>query len=143
MVGFLVAMVFVIYRSPDILLTQVLIESVSTIFLLLVLVHLPPFRLPDLSGPARLLNVGVAGAVGLSVTVLLLLAMSPGLRELDNVATRPGGLLSRSLADGGGANSVNVIIVDLRALDTTGEVTVLVVVGLCIYGLLRTRRRTA
>jgi multicomponent Na+:H+ antiporter subunit A len=143
MVGFLVAMVFVIYRSPDILLTQILIESVSTIFLLLVLVHLPPFRLPDLSVPARLLNAGVAAAVGLSVTVLLLLAMSPGLRELDNVATRPGGLLSRSLADGGGANSVNVIIVDLRALDTTGEITVLVVVGLCIYGLLRTRRGTA
>src|SRR5688572_32713439 len=90
MVGFLVAMVFVIYRSPDILLTQILIESVSTIFLLLVLVHLPPFRLPDLPVAARVFNATVAGVVGLSVTVLLLLAMSPGLRELDNIATRPG-----------------------------------------------------
>jgi multicomponent Na+:H+ antiporter subunit A len=143
MVGFLVAMMFVIYRSPDILLTQLLIETVSTIFLLLVLVHLPPFRLPDLSASAKLVNGAVAAAVGLCVTVMLLLAMSPGLRETDNIATRPGGLLARSLADGGGQNSVNVIIVDLRALDTTGEVTVLVVVGLCIYGLLRTRRRTA
>jgi multicomponent Na+:H+ antiporter subunit A len=143
MVGFLVAMMFVIYRSPDILLTQLLIETVSTIFLLLVLVHLPPFRLPDLSTSAKLVNGAVAAAVGVCVTVMLLLAMSPGLRETDNIATRPGGLLARSLVDGGGHNSVNVIIVDLRALDTTGEVTVLVVVGLCIYGLLRTRRRPA
>jgi multicomponent Na+:H+ antiporter subunit A len=139
-VGFLVAMVFVVYRSPDILLTQVLIESVSTIFLLLVLVHLPPFRLPDLSAGSRLFNGFVAVAVGASVTLLLLLSMTPGLRETDNIATRPGGLLERSFVDGGGQNSVNVIIVDLRALDTTGEVTVLVVVGLCIFGLLRARR---
>jgi len=139
-VGFLVAMIFMIYRSPDILLTQILIETVSTIFLLLVLVHLPPFRLPDLSPIARLVNGTVATAVGACATILLLLSMTPGLRELDNIATRPGGLLARSLLDGGGSNAVNVIIVDLRALDTTGEITVLVVVGLCIYSLLRTRR---
>jgi multisubunit Na+/H+ antiporter MnhB subunit len=52
-------------------------------------------------------------------------------------------LLSLSLAEGGGANSVNVIIVDIRALDTNGEITVLVVVGLCIFGLLRARRSSA
>ena len=42
-IGFLVAMLFVVYRSPDILLTQILIETVSTIFVLLVLVFLPAF----------------------------------------------------------------------------------------------------
>ena len=45
------------------------------------------------------------------------------------------------LAEGGGSNAVNVIIVDFRAMDTQGEITVLVVVGLCVYGLLRARRR--
>ena len=39
-----------------------------------------------------------------------------------------------------GSNAVNVIIVDIRAMDTNGEITVLVVVGLCVYGLLRARR---
>jgi NADH:ubiquinone oxidoreductase subunit 5 (subunit L)/multisubunit Na+/H+ antiporter MnhA subunit/multisubunit Na+/H+ antiporter MnhB subunit len=141
-IGFLVAMLYVVYRSPDILLTQILIETVSTIFLLLVLVHLPPFRLPDLSPASRLVNATIAGAFGLSITVLLLLAMTPGFREADNIATRPGGLLALSLAEGGGANAVNVIIVDIRAMDTNGEITVLVVVGLCIYGLLRARRGT-
>jgi NADH:ubiquinone oxidoreductase subunit 5 (subunit L)/multisubunit Na+/H+ antiporter MnhA subunit len=142
-VGFLVAMVYVVYRSPDILLTQILIETVSTIFILLLLVHLPRFPAHDLGRAARLLNAGIAGSVGLAVTVLLLLAMTPGLRETDNLATRPGGLLSLALAEGGGANAVNVIIVDIRALDTSGEITVLVVVGLCIFGLLRARRRPA
>jgi multisubunit Na+/H+ antiporter MnhB subunit len=138
--GFLVAMLYVVYRSPDILLTQILIETVSTIFVLLVLVHLPPFPRRDLSDGARLLHGAIAAAFGLSITLLLLLVMTPGIREPDNIATRPGGLLSLALAEGGGANAVNVIIVDIRALDTNGEITVLVVVGLCVYGLLRARR---
>ena len=56
---------------------------------------------------------------------------------------RADGDLSLALAEGGGRNAVNVIIVDIRAMDTTGEITVLVVVGLCVYGLLRSRRRAA
>ncbi|MEW6268447.1 MAG: hydrogen gas-evolving membrane-bound hydrogenase subunit E, partial [Thermodesulfobacteriota bacterium] len=139
-IGFLVAMLFVVYRSPDILLTQVLIETVSTIFVLLVLVFLPAFPRADLRPGSRLVNMGIAAAFGLTITLLLLLAMSPGLREPDNIAVRPGGLLSLALAEGGGQNAVNVIIVDIRALDTTGEVTVVMVVGLCVYGLLRARR---
>ena len=89
------------------------------------------------------MNAAVAVTFGVTIVMLLLMAMTPGLREPDNIATRPGGLLSLSLAEGGGANAVNVIIVDIRAMDTNGEITVLVVVGLCIYGLLRTRRRAA
>jgi multicomponent Na+:H+ antiporter subunit A len=139
-IGFLVSMLFVVYRSPDILLTQILIETVSTIFVLLVLAFLPTFRKQDLPAFTRLVHLGVSAAFGITITLLLLLAMTPGLREPDNIAVRPGGLLSLALAQGGGRNAVNVIIVDIRAMDTTGEITVLVVVGLCIYGLLRSRR---
>jgi NADH:ubiquinone oxidoreductase subunit 5 (subunit L)/multisubunit Na+/H+ antiporter MnhA subunit len=142
-IGFLVSMLFVVYRSPDILLTQILIETVSTIFVVLVLIFLPPFRRRDLASASQAINLAVATAFGLSVTLLLLLAMTPGLRGTDNIGTRPGGLLALSLAEGGGANAVNVIIVDIRAMDTTGEITVLVMVGLCIYGLLRARRSGA
>lgn len=139
-IGFLVSMLFVVYRSPDILLTQVLIETVSTIFVLLVLRFMPQFPQRDLDRTSRILHLAVAGAFSLAIVVLLLLAMTPGLREPLNIATRPGGLLSLALARGGGANAVNVIIVDIRAMDTNGEITVLVAVGLCIYGLLRARR---
>ena len=48
--GFLTALLFVVYRSPDILLTQILIETVSTIFLLLILYYMPVFR-PEGSRP--------------------------------------------------------------------------------------------
>jgi multisubunit Na+/H+ antiporter MnhB subunit len=47
------------------------------------------------------------------------------------------------MAQAGGANAVNVIIVDFRAIDTNGEITVLVLVGLLVFGLLRTRRKSA
>jgi multisubunit Na+/H+ antiporter MnhB subunit len=56
---------------------------------------------------------------------------------MDNLA---GEYLARALDEAGGANAVNVIIVDFRAIDTTGEITVLVLVGLCVFGLLRSRR---
>jgi len=141
-IGFLVSMLFVVYRSPDILLTQVLIETVSTIFVLLVLVFLPPFRRSDMPPLSRLVNIAISATFGLTITLLLLLSMTPGLREPDNISVRPGGLLSLALAEGGGRNAVNVIIVDIRAMDTNGEITVLVVVGLCIYGLLRSRRKS-
>jgi multicomponent Na+:H+ antiporter subunit A len=141
-IGFLVSMLFVVYQSPDILLTQILIETVSTIFILLVLVFLPPFKAVDMPRTDRLINSVIAGAFSLTIATLLLLAMTPGLREVINISNRPGGMLSLSLAEGGGANAVNVIIVDIRAMDTNGEITVLVVVGLCIFGLLRSRRST-
>lgn len=140
-IGFLVAMLFVVYRSPDILLTQLLIETVSSIFVLLVLVFLPAFPARDMKPGTQLVNLGIAAAFGVTITILLLLTMTPGIREPSNIATRPGGLLSLALEQGGGKNAVNVIIVDIRAADTTGEITVLVVVGLAVYGLLRTRRR--
>ncbi len=142
-IGFLVSMLFVVYRSPDILLTQILIETVSTIFVLLVLIFLPAFRRNDMPAISRLVNLGISAAFGLTITLLLLLSTTPGLREPDNIAVRPGGLLSLALAQGGGQNAVNVIIVDIRAMDTNGEIAVLVVVGLCVYGLLRSRRKAS
>jgi multisubunit Na+/H+ antiporter MnhB subunit len=72
--------------------------------------------------------------------VIVLLCTSPGLRETRTIAAD---YLARSLPEAGGRNAVNVIIVDFRAVDTLGEITVLVVVGLCVYGLLRARRREA
>ncbi|HSB68529.1 MAG TPA: hydrogen gas-evolving membrane-bound hydrogenase subunit E [Candidatus Methylomirabilis sp.] len=137
--GFLTALIFVVYRSPDILLTQILIESVSTIFILLVIYFMPPFRTERLSAMARLLNLGIAGAVGLAMFVFILLSTSPAFRETRNLAAD---YLTRSMAEAGGANAVNVIIVDFRAIDTNGEITVLVVVGLVVFGLLRARRKT-
>jgi NADH:ubiquinone oxidoreductase subunit 5 (subunit L)/multisubunit Na+/H+ antiporter MnhA subunit len=137
--GFLVALMYVVYRSPDILLTQILIETVSTIFVLLVLFFMPVFR-KDGPSPARTAqNGGIAAAVGVVMFLFVVLCTSPGFKETNTIAAD---YLSRSLT-AGGQNAVNVIIVDFRAMDTQGEITVLVMVGLCVYGVLRSRRRTA
>jgi NADH:ubiquinone oxidoreductase subunit 5 (subunit L)/multisubunit Na+/H+ antiporter MnhA subunit/multisubunit Na+/H+ antiporter MnhB subunit len=138
--GFLTALLFVVYRSPDILLTQILIETVATIFLLLILYYLPPFRPDGMTAFRRLVNLGVAVLVGFAMFTFVLLSTSPQFREVHNLA---GDYLTRSLAQAGGANAVNVIIVDFRAIDTNGEITVLVLVGLVVFGLLRARRPTA
>ncbi len=138
--GFLTALLFVVYRSPDILLTQILIETVSTIFLLLVLYYMPMFRPEGLPPMRRLLNAAISVAVGFSMFSFIMLCMSPQFREVKNLAAD---YLTRSMAEAGGANAVNVIIVDFRAMDTNGEITVLVLVGLLVYGLLRTRRKAA
>ena len=69
-----------------------------------------------------------------------MLSTSPTLREASNLGAD---YLTRSLADAGGANAVNVIIVDFRAIDTNAEITVLMVVGLVVYGLLRSRRKSS
>lgn len=137
--GFLTSLLFVVYRSPDILLTQILIESVSTIFILLVLYFMPPFRVDGFSAMRKAFHVAISLAVGLCLFTFIMLSTSPALRETHNLAAD---YLSRSLADAGGANAVNVIIVDFRAIDTNAEITVLMVVGLLVYGLLRSRRRS-
>ena len=82
----------------------------------------------------------IAVGVGLAMFTFIILSTSPKFRETQNLALE---YLSRSLAQAGGANAVNVIIVDFRAIDTNGEITVLVLVGLLVFGLLRTRRKSA
>ncbi len=139
-IGFLVALLFVIYRSPDILLTQLLIETVSTIFILLVLFFMPRFSRDVVAPPVRLVRLIVSILVGFTMATMVFLCTLPELRTEDNLGL---GYLERSLSEGFGRNAVNVIIVDMRAIDTTGEITVLVVVGMAVFGLLRTRRHKA
>jgi multisubunit Na+/H+ antiporter MnhB subunit len=135
--GFLTALLFVVYRSPDIVMTQILIETASTIFILLILYFMPPFKPDRLTALRRFVSMAVSVAVGTTMFVLVLLITSSEFRETHNLALD---YLSRALADAGGANAVNVIIVDFRAIDTTGEITVLMMVSLVVFGLLRSRR---
>jgi NADH:ubiquinone oxidoreductase subunit 5 (subunit L)/multisubunit Na+/H+ antiporter MnhA subunit len=137
--GFLTSLMFVVYRSPDILLTQILIETVSTIFVLLILFYMPAFpKKEPLRAGTRLVNMAISLAVGLAVFLFVLFTTSDTFRNTDNLRDD---YLTRSLSEAGGENAVNVIIVDFRAGDTMGEITVLVAVGLLIYGMLRSRRK--
>jgi multicomponent Na+:H+ antiporter subunit A len=139
-VGFSVASLFVIQGQPDLALTQLLVETVVVVVFVLVLRHLPDRFPRQLQRSDRLVRAALAGAVGVSIFVLALAAMSA------RVATPiDAELSSRSYSEGDGSNVVNVILVDFRGLDTMGEAVVLMVAALGVVALVtagRTREKT-
>ncbi|MBI5446029.1 MAG: putative monovalent cation/H+ antiporter subunit A [Deltaproteobacteria bacterium] len=133
-VGYGVALIYILYGSPDLAMTQFCIETLSIILFVLVLYRLPRFSL--LSGPAgRARDVAVALSIGALMTLLVLLTVS---RTLEPHVSAY--YLAQSLPAGHGRNVVNVILVDFRALDTLGEITVLAVAALGVHGLVKMRR---
>jgi len=132
-VGYGVALVYILYGAPDLAMTQFCIETLSIVLFVLVLYRLPRFSL--LSRPAgRVRDLLVALAIGGFMTVLVWLAVSQTL--VPHISTY---FLEQSLPAGHGRNVVNVILVDFRALDTLGEITVLAVAALGVYGLMKAR----
>jgi multicomponent Na+:H+ antiporter subunit A len=132
-VGYGVAVVFLLFGGPDLALTQFAIETLSVLLFVLVLGRLP--RLRTLSPSSERLRDGlVAVAGGVFVTALVLAATA---------APHPAPLRDYfgavSLALAKGRNVVNVILVDFRAFDTLGEITVLAVAALGVAALLRLR----
>jgi multicomponent Na+:H+ antiporter subunit A len=135
--GFGSTLAFVLLRAPDLALTQLLIEIVTVILFLSVFHYLP--RLSPYLRPPRLALFDAAIALGTAFTVfaLLLAVQTP-------VAPRLAGFfLENSKLLGGGYNVVNVILVDFRGYDTMGEITVLGVVAVAVYALLRLRATPA
>jgi multicomponent Na+:H+ antiporter subunit A len=137
-VGYGVAVLFLIQGAPDLALTQLLVETLTLVIFVLVLRHLPerfetnPWRL---GGVSRMV---VATAVGVFVAAFSLVAA--GARTEAPISQA---YLDRALPDAGGRNVVNVILVDFRALDTLGEITVLGVAALGITSLLLARRESS
>lgn len=129
-VGFGVAVLFMIQGAPDLALTQLLIETLTLGIFVIVLRRLPSrFALPEWR-LGRGLRIVLSVGVGTFVAGLALWAS--GVRT---GGTRAEEFLSRALPDGGGKNVVNVILTDFRALDTLGEITVLVIVSIGIVSL--------
>ena len=131
-VGLGSASLFVIQGAPDLALTQLLVETVSVAIYVFVLRHLPSrFKAPRVSG-ANGLRALVAGAVG--VTVFLLMVTSVADRTAEPVDVQ---LTALSYPQADGANIVNVTLVDFRGFDTVGEALVLVVAALGVVALVR------
>ena len=128
--GMLVALAFARFSAPDLALTQLVVEVVTIILLMLALFYLPS-RTPSESSSLRgLRDVLVAGGCGVMVALLVYV-----------VLTRPyAGLapffLANSVSGGGGTNVVNVILVDFRGFDTLGEITVLAIAAVGILAML-------
>ncbi|MDQ2823751.1 MAG: monovalent cation/H+ antiporter subunit A [Pseudomonadota bacterium] len=139
-VGVVTSLTFLWMSAPDLALTQLMVETVTTVLILLGLRWLPPRfppaglaqRLPLMSWIRRGRDgtVAVAGGLGLAAATYALLST-------EAPATISDFYMARALPDGGGANVVNVLLVDFRGFDTMGEITVLSIVALTVYALLR------
>lgn len=132
-VGYSVAIVFVIFGAPDLAMTQFLIETLTVILFVLVFYHLPQFSM-GASTRAVARNLAVAVAFGGVMGLLTLIAADQ--RGRPSVSQF---FLEHSYDMGHGRNIVNVILVDFRGIDTMGEITVLAVAAVGAYSLLKLR----
>lgn len=133
-VGYTVSLFFVIFRAPDLALTQLVIETVSTALFLLCFYHLPKLSRHEEKRRFQAGNAIIAAGVGVIVTLLGISAHSskffPSINEY---------YVENTYEKAGGENMVNVILVDFRGFDTLFEISVLSVAALGIYGLIKLR----
>jgi multicomponent Na+:H+ antiporter subunit A len=130
-IGYGLSLMFVLYGAPDLAMTQLAVETLTVIILALTLYHLPRFsRLSSIAGRTRdaLVALVVGGLVFLLALSALSVPMESGLTPF---------FAENSVTLAKGRNIVNVILVDFRALDTLGEITVLAVAAIGIYALLK------
>jgi multicomponent K+:H+ antiporter subunit A len=136
--GLVVCITFMWFSAPDLALTQLSVEVVTTVLFLLGLRWLPS-RIPmrglqitaaDWGRRGRDLAVSILGGAGLAALAYAMMTR-PFPQSISPY------FLERALTEGGGANVVNVILVDFRGFDTFGEITVLGIVAITVYALLR------
>jgi len=121
------------FSAADVGITQILVETLTVILLVLVLFRLPGF-LGLSSRWIKLRDASVALAAGGMITLLLL--STHNAREFDSIAWY---FIEESVPSGYGRNIVNVILVDFRALDTLGEIFVLALAAVGVYAMIRFR----
>jgi multicomponent K+:H+ antiporter subunit A len=134
---------FVWLSAPDLAATQLLVEVVTTILILLGLRWLPKrieglSRDPPLTRFRRYRDGLIAAVAGSGVALLAYAAMKHPVQ--DSISRF---FLQNAWTQGGGHNVVNVILVDFRAFDTLGEISVLAIVALSVFALLRRFRPAA
>lgn len=137
-VGYGVVTLFALHGAPDLSLTQLLIETLGLVVFFLALRHLPerfaasPWRL----GQALRWVISLAMAVFVAGFGLI----AGAARTAPKISEE---FLARAHPEGGGRNVVNVVLVDIRGLDTLGEITVLAVAALGIAALVLAPRNGA
>jgi multicomponent K+:H+ antiporter subunit A len=128
--GLMVALAFARYSAPDLALTQLSVEVVTIILLMLVLYFIPT-RVPAEASSLRILrDLALAAGVGTLVALLVYAVIT---RPYQSIAPF---FLDNSVPGGGGTNVVNVILVDFRGFDTLGEISVLAIAAAGIVALL-------
>lgn len=139
--GFLVTFLFVLFRAPDLALTQILIEAATLIFILLLLARFP--RSVEAGEQRRLLTPArrVVHIILASATGCVVMVLAHAVVARRHAEPLGAFFLENSVPLAKGTNAVNTILVDFRGFDTLLEVTVLGIATLGVLGLLTRNRR--
>lgn len=135
--GYSIAAIFLLHGAPDLALTQVLVETVTIVVMVLVLRRLPPYFSDRPLRASRFGRLALAIVVG--VFAMALAVIIPNARIHESVTVD---YPAEAYEFGGGKNVVNVALVDMRAWDTVGEITVLLVAATGVASLIFLSRRT-
>ncbi|BAQ17829.1 monovalent cation/H+ antiporter subunit A [Methyloceanibacter caenitepidi] len=136
-VGLIAALFFLEFSAPDLSLTQISVDIVTTILLLLALNLVPQTSPQETSTGGRFARALVAAAVGLGIAALAYAIMTRDFQTISDY------YLAEAKPGGGGTNVVNVILVDFRGFDTYGEIIVLGIAAITIFALLDNALRGA
>jgi multicomponent Na+:H+ antiporter subunit A len=131
--GYGISLIYMYYSAVDLAITQILVESLTVVMFVIILQRLPRFARLS-ARKTRLRDLSVSLIFGAVMTVLALKAIHV---EFNHPVS--DFFIENSYIRAFGENVVNVILVDFRALDTLGEVTVLTIAALGVYVLLRTK----
>jgi multicomponent Na+:H+ antiporter subunit A len=134
LLGSSVAAIFVFYGAIDVAMTQLLVETLIVVIVAVALLKLPRLT-PNPGLEVRWGHLGLAVATGVAASLAVMAVLTT---ELDRRIT--GFFEAASYPDAFGRNIVNVILVDFRALDTLGEIAVVVVAALAAVALLTLKR---
>ncbi|MEM7192278.1 MAG: hydrogen gas-evolving membrane-bound hydrogenase subunit E, partial [Pseudomonadota bacterium] len=136
-VGLIASLFFLQFSAPDLSLTQISVDIVTTILLLLALNLVPQTSPQETTTGGRFARGVLASAVGLGAGALAYAIMTRDFQAISDY------YLAESKPGGGGTNVVNVILVDFRGFDTYGEIIVLGIAAITIFALLDTALRGA
>ncbi|WP_375176377.1 monovalent cation/H+ antiporter subunit A [Marinobacter mobilis] len=130
-VGLVVALTFARFSAPDLAMTQLSVEVVTIVLLMLALYYMPSWTPIETSWPRRLRDLTIALVAGAGMTLITLAMLTQPFESISSF------FIANSKPGGGGTNVVNVILVDFRGFDTLGEITVLAIAALGIYAMLK------
>jgi len=133
-VGLIVSLAFAKFSAPDLALTQLSVEIVTIILLLLALYFLPQSTQKESSNRRLSIDLTVSALIGCVIGTICFAMLTTPLNSISDF------FIANSKTGGGGTNVVNVILVDFRGFDTLGEITVLGIAALGIFKLIAKMR---
>lgn len=134
--GYGCGVIYALHGAPDLALTQFLVETLTLVIFVLVLRKFPAEITPERTAAFKVRRALLAVGVGAAVAVLGAFAVAA--RSTEPIWHR---IPQAAYRFGGGKNAVNVLLVDIRAWDTLGEISVLVVAATGVASLMFRSRR--